>query len=1184
MNKDGTNATGVNGRKASMSHSAGNAFGMSSPSSVTRPGTRRRETVDTNTIGLNSPTAVGRTGREEVPFWLPRKTGDPKETETEEPESEQHTRDATNKLPFGNLMRSNTAGSAGMGSIWSQSNPGTPGAGGFGNFALGGSTVGDKRTGTTGGGSRLFQLMPKDNAESGGRSGEGQNPLSQSSWRSRQRTDTDPFGEDGPSGSAALGGAQETSAAPSQSGHVGTLGTPVKGSAGDFGMSGLHLGDQHDDNSPASPSETNPYRSPPAERHDHDEGDAGAPKGYSGFPLETSAGFNPLQRAISGVPEGHDRSQTSSAGAKGFPLSHMSAWTAPGGPSNGTPDRERSNFASGPFSPALFNSMGDIQSPSLGDLSGLFGPGSAGGTGTNSIGRGSKMGTLFPPAMQAQMQQQLHEQNEGLGDSAADPRHTNPLGAIGRNNFPMPMRNTESPMRSSRGVFEELFPSNDAGRSQGLYGTAEPNQPGATATASQSFTPVSGGMSFGGNQAAVEPPSAQARTMVMPDRMRWVYLDPQGQIQGPFTGLEMNDWYKAHFFTPDLRVKKVEDVEFEPLGQLIRRIGNSREPFLVPQVGIAHGPPASAPGFPTTNSGGVVPPLSGVFPSFGRTLTAEEQNNLERRKQEEQYIMAQQREYAMRQHAMTRFQGQQPGLQHHSSAHSLQSQPSFGSITSPMGVQGQMPQQPVGGMPPSAGPSGALFDSAGEGREAQGGAHGNSGNDISLGEEELVNLTLNERNVLAGLQGGQASSNQPIGAPGDAGLRDGLPEAADLEQDSEGFRARLEEFNKIRAERAAAQAAAIGVPTAAPEIEDDQAAPEEPSSQQAESAVPSRKGKGKKRATEDGGLSLTQQVQQTQAAVAAAQTTEPDMPMPFPPPSSTTPLPAPTAQRARSNLPEQYNRSRSGSPDDEQSTTTQPPPLAPWAKEPGNDAHKGPSLKAIQEAEARKAAKAEEAAAAVRKAALEQEAALFREKEKQAASAAAGLPASSTWGHASPVSGGSPWVKPGAAKAPAPGLSATTSASSKKTLAEIQREEESRKQKAKVVALQSGAPVSTSKSYANLAGKTGQPSIPSAPSPGAPAGPSGAGWATVGAGGKVKIPTGPAAQNRPVSANSAKPPSAPIKPVSRPGPATGPSNEGPTDTAMDEFRKWAQRELSRGLNVNDSESFSVMFGEETEGH
>ena len=146
-------------------------------------------------------------------------------------------------------------------------------------------------------------------------------------------------------------------------------------------------------------------------------------------------------------------------------------------------------------------------------------------------------------------------------------------------------------------------------------------------------------------------------------------------------------------------------------------------------------------------------------------------------------------------------------------------------------------------------------------------------------------------------------------------------------------------------------------------------------------------GKGKKKISEDGALSLTQQVQKAQAAAAASvQPAEPGMPMPFPPPSSTTPLPAPTAQRARSNLPEQYSRSQNGTPD-----AAQPPPLAPWAKEPGQEGTKGPSLKEIQEAEARKAAKAEEAAAALRKAAMEQEAALVREKEKQAAAAAAAI-------------------------------------------------------------------------------------------------------------------------------------------------------------------------------------------------
>jgi PERQ amino acid-rich with GYF domain-containing protein len=170
----------------------------------------------------------------------------------------------------------------------------------------------------------------------------------------------------------------------------------------------------------------------------------------------------------------------------------------------------------------------------------------------------------------------------------------------------------------------------------------------------------------------------------------------------------MHDWYKAQFFTPDLSVKKVEDDKFEPLGELIRRIGNSREPFLVPQIGIPHGPPttqpgtsfataATAPGSGAAQPGVVQPPFAGAFPSFGTTLTAEQQNNLERRKQEEQYLMARQREFLAQQQVnlkQLQMSGIPASLHHHSSAQSLQSQPSFGSMTSPIG----MPQVPIPGV------------------------------------------------------------------------------------------------------------------------------------------------------------------------------------------------------------------------------------------------------------------------------------------------------------------------------------------------------------------------------------------------------------------------------------------------------------------------------------------------------
>lgn len=1143
----------VNGRKASLSHGAGNTFGVSSPSSATRPGTRRRETLESNPFsagGLASPTTA-RGGRDDPSYWFQRKNSELKESEPEEPEAEPATRaDPPSKLPFGNLARSNTSGSAGMGSMWPPSNQATtPGAagGGFGNFALPSpAAIGDKR-GASSGGSRLAHLIPKETP-----AGEGQNPLNQQSWRSRPRTDTDPYGEDNaPSGSAALGGAQETSpTGPQPAGRIGTLGTPVKGSTSEFGMSGLHLGDR-DDNDPLSPSETNPYRSPPAERQDHED-DQASERASGAMHDPIAPNFSAFPRGF-GAPalEEGDRSQTSSVGAKAYPLGGMSGWPAPN-PSTGTPDRERANYGNA-FGNSLFNPLSnDLQSPGLGNLNNVFGPASS-GLGAGSIGRGSKLGSLFPPAMQAQMQN--NEQENNMSDSVPDLRQNNPLGAIGRNNFAAPSRDTESPMRSNRGVFEELFPSSEASRAHGMYSTADSGQTGS-AMPQPPFTPIGGGLPFGNTPGGPEPPASQVRQMVMPDRMRWVYLDPQGQVQGPFTGLEMNDWYKANFFSPDLRVKKIEDPEFEPLGQLIRRIGNSREPFLVPQIGIPHGPvSATGPFTPSTNTG-VVPPLSGVFPSFGRTLTAEEQNNLERRKQEEQFLVAQQREFMMRQQTMPKFPMQGgPGLQHHSSAQSLQSQPSFGSMTSPMGMsqQQQQQQQPIGAMAP-----GNFFDGS-----AQPGGRTGAGNGESFREDDLANLSSTERNILSSLQPGSGSLAD---VSNNASLRSGLPDTSNLGEDSEGFRDRLKEFEDLRAQHDAEQAA--HAEEAQEQYEDDEFTSSAGKSERTgEAAASSSKASKstKKKAMDDyeASLSLTQQVQAAQAVAAAS---EAGMPMPFPPPSSTTPLPAPTAQRVRSNLPEQYSRSQSGTPD----TAAAPPPLAPWAKDPG-ESSKGPSLKEIQEAEARKAARAEEAAVALRKAAMEQEAALAREKEKAAAAAsAAGLPASSTWGHGSPVSATSPWAKPAATKPAAPGLSnaAAVSAANKKTLADIQREEELRKNKAKDAVVQSGAPVMTSKSYANLAGKPGMSSGVSSPVSAA-AVPAAAGWATVGAGGKVKVPTGPGGQTRTVSTPNVKPAVVATKPVSRPAAANGKVDAGAT--AMDEFNKWVSRELSRGITGVDSE-------------
>ncbi|KAK3937016.1 hypothetical protein QBC46DRAFT_19818 [Diplogelasinospora grovesii] len=1216
QSKDGSHqgGGGQNGRKASISlGSASNNYPVSSPSTASRPGTRRRETTDTNpfpSAGLASPTGSGRFARDDP--WLARRSNDVKEPISDEPDDEDADSRETpaRNQPFGTLSRSNTTGPSGFGaasSLWGPSSSSTAaGVGAFGSFALPTSTIGDKRFGPGRGESRLAHLIPEKHTDNANSKPNDTMPAEMSrTWRPRQRTDTDPFAIDdglsGMSGSAILGGAQDNSPPPhsSQLQRGGIFDTPVKGNTGDFGMAGLSLGAHGEANGPASPSETNPYRSPLAERGEDEHEDGGMDRlhQHPGPGSEQPSNFSTISRAFAANAfDGSDRSQTSSVGAKGFPpVNTLTGW--PAGPSSGTPDRERQHFNNA-FGGSIFSPLGDLQSPGLGGLGGVFGaPGASG------VGRGSKLGSLFPPAMQAQMQAQ---DQDSLSDSVPDLRQGNPLGAIGRGAIGVQPRETDSPVRSTRGAFEDLFPTPDTARSP--FTTAEQLQPGLTATSqAQSFS-VTAGPSFSSPQPAGDP--SAVRTMVMPDRMRWVYLDPQGIMQGPFSGLEMNDWYKAQFFTPDLRVKRLEDPDFEPLGQLIRRIGNSREPFLVPQMGIAHGPPSQTGPLSLGDSpGSAVPPLQNAFPTFGRTLTAQQQNDLERRKQEEQLFHARQRELAHHQ-TFGRLQ-MQPGvpgsLHHHSSAHSLQSQPSFGSMTSPIGMP---PQPPIGAMAPTAG----FFEAPGT--MAQGPTQAAIGVAPDLFAPDL---SLGERQILASMQGaGNLSmggfASQPAGTSGsDSGsLRGQLPGVDQLQKDSEGFSARLKEFHELRAQRDAEEAATkANLPDVTEETFEHKAhmtAPvtsEELVSVLKETADSSVEAfvTAKKVATAQGNsteLSLTERVRKTQADAAAAAAAKPiqqpsasGLPMPFPPPpqSSTPQIAAPTAQRPASNLPTRYGeRSASGTPDTmSDAAALAPPPTAPWAPQPGTETQRGPSLKEIQEAEAKKAAKKEEAVAAARRAALEQEAAALREREKAAAATNSGLPATSTWGIGSPVSApatGSAWKQPAAAaaaaaKATTVGATSAASAVSKKTLADIQREEEVRKQKAKEAALQASMTSGSAmgKRYADLAGKSSAPpglgnSAAPAAAPQATAGGGGGGWSTVGAGGKVKIPTGPAAQTRTVSATTVKSPAAPIasKPVSK---QTNTGSKEAKGAAMEEFLKWLHRELARGLiGVADIDHFA----------
>jgi PERQ amino acid-rich with GYF domain-containing protein len=149
-------------------------------------------------------------------------------------------------LPFGGLSRSNTGGSAlgnGPGSPWGAPTTGTMSPmGNFGSFALpSGSnpptTPGEKRPAFGRGESRLAHLMPKESSEELSSKGEPLRSDAAKSWRSRARTDTDPFDDESiRPGSAALGG-QDISPPLNQQRRAPGLDTPSRQASGDLGMS-----------------------------------------------------------------------------------------------------------------------------------------------------------------------------------------------------------------------------------------------------------------------------------------------------------------------------------------------------------------------------------------------------------------------------------------------------------------------------------------------------------------------------------------------------------------------------------------------------------------------------------------------------------------------------------------------------------------------------------------------------------------------------------------------------------------------------------------------------------------------------------------------------------------------------------------------------------------------------------
>jgi PERQ amino acid-rich with GYF domain-containing protein len=1214
-------------RKISVSHvNSPGAFGVSSPGGA-RPGPRRRETQEAypfpSSSQLNSP-SVTKTARVDSrpnspPPSLTRRRTDFKDTGDSSDEKPPAEVTDGARAPFSGLKRTatgplNTA-VAGGSSPWSATpqSAGFSPMGAFGNFAINsnatvGTPTADKRPGLAGGRaeSRFKGLMAKDSDET---------KSSQANPGGLESIPHDEQHEQHATGSAALGGGQDISPPRSRG-----FGTPSRQDSRDdfghgaFGMTSdpfrTLMGQQHDQsharsqqqapaaNDAMSPADTNPYQSPehaPADLDDADDDESDLQNahlpnlgGIMNDSMSSGAGafhgLGNLGRVPAAPPS--DRSQTSSVGPnRGFGgfsglgalpgLGGASAW---GGPqaSIGTPIRDRAAIA-GNFGDNPFGSSADLGSPSLAALSGL---GAFGAHPGQSRG-GSRLGSLFP-SVQEQMRPE-HGRQEDEEVSSAE--------------FANLPRDTSSPFRRPAEV-SGAFPDSEMSQQEPI------GQRSAQASAPMQAQAVS-------SSASNQPPPSQQKTMVMPDRMRWIYRDPQGVTQGPWSGLEMHDWYKAGFFSPELLVKKYEDPEYEPLAQLIRRIGNSREPFLVPQIGIPHGNPTiPQPPANWTNplsSGGAQPPFANSFPSFGTTLTADQQNALERRKQEEQYLMARQKEHLAQQQFAQRFQAQTgqllfPQLHHQSSVQSLHSQQSFGSLSSPAPPFPPAPLSNAFSGTTAVGSSHVpgFFDNSFRSAGPLGGLGAIGAGVDALGNirEEDASGMVNRLNLGRSTQGNFGGIGQPFPqAEEQRRISTMLDDRSRLEQQqaqhdaSHRFQqdqpARNEQFEQFQGLQEHARAdpfgvgseGVIGKPVAPPseqqQIQQDLLQAQSPDQTQSEydaqydeeiealtrheeavAATPSRQEP-----------SLTEQVQKAASSVkqSPAPASSPwakvdtSLPQPFPPAPSQSPLPAPAAQRNRSHVADALHaesRSRSQTP----SAETPSASVAPWAKEPA-ESSRGPSLKEIQEAEAKVAAEAEALAAEVRRVAFERELA----QVQIATAPAPGLPTTSNWASsatASPAIGvaPSPWAK--AAKTVAAPATA-------KSMAQIQKEEEARKKRLAAAAVTQAAVAAAvgvaavqqaagGKRYADLASKVASTSTPASPIPGI-----GGAWTTVGASGKVKTPLpAPTPVGTRVASASVLPTVAAVKKTVPSRATAGPM----AVNAIDEFKKWAVNELKHDLN------------------
>ncbi|KAG7661717.1 SMY2 [[Candida] subhashii] len=126
------------------------------------------------------------------------------------------------------------------------------------------------------------------------------------------------------------------------------------------------------------------------------------------------------------------------------------------------------------------------------------------------------------------------------------------------------------------------------------------------ATSIASATGVTGGTTGATSSTSGPPPgigqpsdhgqhSISPAPLVTSDKIKWHYIDPMGNEQGPFNGDMMQEWLTGGYLNLDLKIRRKEETTFKTLKDLCDGLQNYIQPFKVPLPDLTVAPPPPPP-------------------------------------------------------------------------------------------------------------------------------------------------------------------------------------------------------------------------------------------------------------------------------------------------------------------------------------------------------------------------------------------------------------------------------------------------------------------------------------------------------------------------------------------------------------------------------------------------------------